>query len=277
MSDNEMSRFLRARREALSPAEVGLPAGDRRRTPGLRRSEVALLADISVEYLTRLEQGRDRNPSPQVLGALADALRLDHDDRLFLRFAAKAATGDAFMRCPGAQPVVTEVRPTIRTLLDRLEPTPALVLNRLGDVIAHTEAYELLAGPVVETGNIIRYVFTDPRARESYPDWERAADDVIAALRHACSPADPELGELVDDLTIRGGAAFTRRYLAGTPPVSVRNGVERQVHPRVGELRLAYETLTLDDVRILTYFPADAATETALTRLFSRDLRAVTA
>src|SRR5262249_29462154 len=99
VSDNVLGNFLRARRERLTPAEVGLPAGVRRRTPGLRRSELATLAGISVDYLVRLEQGRDRHPSMQVIGALADALRLPADEQVRLRVLAKGSNGSAPMLC----------------------------------------------------------------------------------------------------------------------------------------------------------------------------------
>jgi len=144
VSDNELGAFLRARREAVTPDEVGLPAGARRRTPGLRRAELATLAGISVEYLTRLEQGRDRHPSAQVLGALAGALGLSAEDREQLRRLGKATGGNV---CPAVEPPAGSVRPTVQALLDQLEPTPAFVANRLGDVLAYTIGYERLASP----------------------------------------------------------------------------------------------------------------------------------
>src|SRR6476646_2572466 len=118
VSDNELGLFLRVRREAVVPADVGLPSGPRRRTSGLRRSEVAALADVSVEYVTRLEQGRDRRPSPQVLGALADALRLTASERAHLYRLTKAA--DPGFNCRGAITPARTVRPTVSALLDRL-------------------------------------------------------------------------------------------------------------------------------------------------------------
>lgn len=279
MSDRELGDFLRARREAITPAEVGLPAGPRRRTPGLRRSELATLAGVSVEYLTRLEQGRDRHPSAQVLGALADALRLDVDERLHLHLLSKDGAGPV---CSGRVPPASEVRPTVRTLLDRLEPAPAYIVNRLGDLIAHTEGYRRLAGPVGlldgETPNLHRFLFTDPRARTAYPDWEARADEAAAALRFEARGADPHTRELVDWLTVAAGGPFIER-LSGPPALARSTGVERLAHPEVGELRLAYETLELpdDDQRILVNLAADDATAAALAELTrgSRNLRAV--
>ena len=131
--------YLRIRREAVNPAEVGFPAGTRRRTPGLCRADLATLAGISVDYLVRLEQGRDRHPSPQVLAALAGALRFSSDERLHLRLLAKATSGDGQLLCPAAaDPLARSVRPTVQALLDRLEPTPAFLANRLSEVLALT-------------------------------------------------------------------------------------------------------------------------------------------
>ncbi|BCJ70250.1 helix-turn-helix domain-containing protein [Polymorphospora rubra] len=283
MSDNELGDFVRARRGAVTPAEVGLPTGARRRTPGLRRAELATLAGISVEYLVRIEQGRDRRPSASVLAALADALRLSVEERDLLRRAAKAAEG-GFCLTPAATPA-RSVRPTVRAILDRLDPTPAVLLNRLSDVLAHTSGYARLAGPIgvldAEPGNLARYVFTDPRARATYPHWERIADEQAANLRLNLGRPDPYAARLVDELTAAAGAPFTGR-MTGPPVTPQRVGVERLVHPEVGRLRLAYEILEFsetDGQRLVVYLPADEATTVALDRLTGRRpgaLRAVT-
>ena len=283
MSDNELGAYLRARREAVTPAEVGLPAGGRRRTPGLRRAELATLAGISVDYLVRLEQGRDRNPSSQVLAALADALGLPATERFHLRLLAKAAGGEDGLLCPGAEPPARSVRATVRALLDRLEPTPAVVLNRLSDVLAHTTGYQRLAGPLGlldgRPPNLIRFVFTDVRARTIYLDWDRVADQQVASLRFESWGEDPHIVELAEELTVVAGASFTER-LQAPPALPERSGVERWAHPGGGELRLAYEALELpDDQRLVVYLPADDATAAALDQLTGRHpgaLRAVT-
>lgn len=283
VSDYELGAFLRARREAVSPAEVGLPTGDRRRTPGLRRAELATLAGISVDYLVRLEQGRDRRPSFQILNAIADALRLTADERDVLRRAAKAASGGV---CPVAEPPARSVRPSVRTLLERLEPTPAYVLNRLSDVLALTAGYARLVGPMGlldrQPPNLARYVFTDTRARNTFPEWDRVADERVADLRFRTPGDDPHIAELTTELATTAGSAFRDRMR--TPPRRPRHtGVETLVHPEVGELRLTYETLELpdaaDDQRLIVYLPADDASSAALDRLthgHTGTLRAVT-
>ena len=169
MRDGDLGGFLRGRREATSPADVGLPVGSRRRTPGLRRAELATLAGISVDYLTRIEQGRDTRPSAQILAALAHAMRLTEDDMQHLRtLAAISSTPEL---CPRGRPLAQLVRPTTVTMLEALEPNPAFVLNRLADVLAWNAAYWRVAGALGildgQRPNIVRYTFADPRARRA--------------------------------------------------------------------------------------------------------------
>ncbi|MQA11572.1 MAG: helix-turn-helix domain-containing protein [Pseudonocardiaceae bacterium] len=282
MSDNELGALLRAHRESVTPAEVGLPDGPRRRTPGLRRAELATLAGISVDYLIRLEQGRDRHPSAQVIGALAEAMRLAMDERWLLHTAAKGTSGGL---CPEAPAPASSVRPTVQALLDRLEPSPAVLLNRLSDVLAYTTGYQQLTGPVgildSEPANLVRFVFTDGRARAAYPEWEHVADEQVANLKMASSGDDPHVTGLADELTVTAGSSFSDR-LRAPARVPKRTGVERLAHPDVGELRLAYEVLELPDAdtqRLVAYLPADEATSAAMDRLARRQpgaLRAVT-
>ncbi|MFJ4712452.1 helix-turn-helix domain-containing protein [Streptomyces sp. NPDC088785] len=283
MSDNELGTFLRTRREAVTPAEAGLPTGPRRRTPGLRRSELATLAGVSVEYLTRLEQGRDRNPSPSVLGALADALRLATDERLLLRRLAKASGADAAF-CSGVTAPSQAVRPGVRAVLRRLEPAPAVLVNWVGDILAHTDGYARFAGPLGildgERPNLLRYVFTDERARLVHPDWDRVADDQIARFRQGAPLVDAHVIALVDELTVTAGASFADR-MAAAPTLPRRAGHDLVEHPEAGPLRMAYEALSLPDAdaqTILVLLPADDATAAALDRLDGRTpgaLRAV--
>ncbi len=119
MPENELGGFIRSRRESITPAEVGLPTGGRCRTPGLRREELATISGVSVDYLIRLEQGRDRNPSASVVGALADALQLDHDERVHLNRLATITSSPEL--CPARIPPARSIRPPVRAVLDRLE------------------------------------------------------------------------------------------------------------------------------------------------------------
>ncbi|GAA3452001.1 helix-turn-helix domain-containing protein [Dactylosporangium matsuzakiense] len=277
---SELGLFLRTRRAAVTPADVGLPAGARRRTPGLRRTEVAALAGVSVEYVTRLEQGRDRHPSPQVLSALADALRLSTAERVHLHRLTKAADPGFTCRGPGAAPALS-VRAPVRALLDRLEPAPAAVFNRLGDVVASTPAFAALMRAVglldLAVPNMARFVLADPRARSAFPDWEVVADDQVAALKSGPFRADPAVAALADELTVTAGEAFTGRVSA-IPGLPRSSGVLRMAHPAAGALRLDFETLELpadDDQRLVVYLPADPATAAALTRLTTQPLRLV--
>jgi transcriptional regulator with XRE-family HTH domain len=283
VSDNELGLFLRTRREAVTPADVGLQAGPRRRTPGLRRAELATLAGVSVEYLIRLEQGRDRHPSPGVLSALADALRMTPSQRVHLHLLAKGA--DPGFNCIGGAPPNRVVRPAVQAILDHLEPTPAAVVNRLGEVLACTDGYRRLMEPTGQLDGGLpagfpRYLFTDPRARVVYPDWEQKADKTIATLKQGPFRADPQVAALVDELTLLAGEEFTGR-MTRVPGLPDTNGVARMNHPDAGPLRLAYERLDLsadDDQHILINLPADPATAAALDRLTGRrpgGLRAV--
>ncbi|WP_432839416.1 helix-turn-helix domain-containing protein [Dactylosporangium sp. CA-092794] len=257
---SELGLFLRTRRAAVAPGAVGLPAGPRRRTPGLRRAELAALSGVSVEYVTRLEQGRDRRPSAQVLSALADALGLSVAERVHLHRLAKGAEPGFTCRGPNQPP--SAVRPTVRALLDRLEPSPAAVLGRTGDVLARTAGYEHLFGPLGlldgPRPNLTRYVFGDPRARSAFPDWDRVADEQVAVLKQGPFRGDPRVAAIADELTLVAGDAFTARVAAVSGPPS-GTGVLRLVHPRAGDLRLSYETLDLpagDDQRLIFYAAA---------------------
>ncbi|GAB3476237.1 helix-turn-helix transcriptional regulator [Amycolatopsis cihanbeyliensis] len=263
MVDNALGGFLRARREAIAPSAAGFPSGPRRRTPGLRRGELATLAGISVEYLTRLERGRDRHPSGQVLGALADALGLSPEERVHLHRLVKASDGGG---CAQSAPPRPEPRPTVRALLDRMEPTPALIVDAQGDVLASNTGFRLLAGPVglldTDPPNLARFVFTHPNARVTFPDWDRVADDRAAALRAAGDLGDHAAAALAEELSVTAGTEFTRRF-AASAVLPAWTGVERWRHPRYGTVDLAYENLALagtEEHRLLVYLPTDTAT-----------------
>ncbi|WP_216909721.1 helix-turn-helix domain-containing protein [Nocardia noduli] len=283
MSDNELGLFLRTRREAVSPARVGLSAGPRRRTPGLRRAELATLAGVSVEYIIRLEQGRDRRPSPSVLSAIANALHLVPSERIHMYRLTKSA--DPGFSCMGSVGPARAVRPTVRVILDRLEPAAAVVVNRLSDVLAYTEGYHRLMAPTgllddPSTANLALCLFGDSRARDFYPDWEYLADEQVAALKQGPFRNDPATATLADELEILAGEEFTRR-VATVPNLPAATGTTRVEHAEAGRLRLVFETLDLpadDDQQLFIYLPADEATATALDKLAGRHpgaLRAV--
>lgn len=169
----------------------------------------------------------------------------------------------------------------MRSLVEHLEPAAAVLLNHLGEVLAHTAGYERLARPVGlldgTPPNLYRFVFADRRARTAYPDWEHVADEHVAALKYGPFRADSAVVLLADELTITAGEPFTRR-LDTVPGLPKPNGVTRLVHPEAGELRLAYETLELpvdDHQRLVVHLPADAATAAALDRLDRRGSRAL--
>ncbi len=274
MIDGELGSFLRSRREAVTPGEVGLPAGPRRRTPGLRRAELATLAGVSVDYLIRIEQGRDTHPSSQVLAALAEALDLSDADRDHLRKLAAISNGKEL--CPTARPAARTVRPAVRAVLEQLEPAPAVVLNHLGDLLAWTDGYDRLARPLGildgDRPNLLSFTFADHRARTAYPDWDDIADEQVADLQGGgCAPND-DLRLLTDRLARDAGGDFTERW-DRVGAARTRNGIMALLHPEVGVLRLAFETLELPDAdgqRLVIYLAADSVTSAGLDRLAGR-------
>lgn len=270
MSGNQLGPYLRSRREALSPTAVGLPAGGRRRTPGLRRAELATLAGVSVEYLTRLEQGRDRHPSAQILGSLADALLLGRHERVQLRLAAK---GEMDGGCCVAEEPTRTVRSGIRALLHQLDHTPALVMNSISEVLARTSVFERLASPVglleEQPPNLVRFVLSDPRAREVFPDWSHVADRAVGQLKAWALLGDPHVLAFADELNVLAGNEFSARFAAATA-WSAESAAERWFHPRVGMLRLEPQVMDVadvDDQRLIVYLAADGETSTALATL----------
>ncbi|MFJ3700661.1 MULTISPECIES: helix-turn-helix domain-containing protein [Streptomyces] len=259
--------FIRARRDSIQPQSLGLPDHGRRRAPGLRRSDLAGRAGISVEYLTRLEQGRDRNPSVAVVNAVADALSLSASEREHLRFLSKITGGECTAHARPAPPL-REVRPQVLETLRLLEPGIAMVTNRLGDVLARTSAYESVTGGTglldSDAPNLTRYVFTDPRARTFFADWDAVADEQAFDLWLAPSIGSSE--RLTAELAPVAGPDFTRRLNSHEVP---RRGALRLKHPAGGELRLLRETLDLasDAQQLVVFLPADEETSQALARL----------
>ncbi|TDC27568.1 XRE family transcriptional regulator [Streptomyces sp. 8K308] len=240
MSDNALGDFLRARRARLGPEDLGLASYGRRRVPGLRREEVAVLAGVNGDYYARLEQGRERHPSPQVLNALGDALRLDGEsrDHLFrLAGAARDARGSAAVR---------RVSPELRALLDGYAHTPALVLDAALDVLAANALAAALFSPFRRLDNLALMAFLDPVARSFYRHWPEVAETTVASLRHGTGP-DPEhsrLREVVDAL-LAAGDEFATLWHAHAVRLKGQ-GPKELDHPEVGALSLTYQTF---DVR----------------------------
>ncbi|GII01801.1 helix-turn-helix domain-containing protein [Planobispora takensis] len=258
-----MAEFLRVRRGRIGPAEVGLPTGPgTRRTPGLRREELAALAGVSVDYYTRIEQGRESAPSDAVLDALARALRLTDDEHAHLLALADRAAGRTPRRRP---PERQPARPGLRLLLDSLRPGPAYVLNEVNDVLAaNPEGLALLAGlgewPPARR-NVIRYTFLHPAARTLFADWDRVAANGVAHLHTAELTAPEQVAALVAELSAASGefAALWRRH-----EVWVKRGGRTVFrHPVIGPLTLANEVLATagDGQRMLVYQAAPGTAE----------------
>ncbi|MFI5675702.1 helix-turn-helix domain-containing protein [Streptomyces cellulosae] len=259
--------FIRAKRDSIQPETLGLPTHGRRRSPGLRRSDLAARAGISVEYLTRMEQGRDRNPSTAVMNALADALSLDPAERNHLRYLAKITGSECCTRTRPAPPR-RDVRPPVLETLRLLEPGIAIVTNRLGDVLAHTSGFASVTNGTglldSEVPNLTRYVFTDPRARTLFADWDDVADEHAFDLWLGPSVENSEW--LTTELASTAGPDFTRRLNRHLIP---QRGSLRLNHPSGCELQLSRETLELssDAQQLVVFLPADEGTAQAVAQL----------
>jgi transcriptional regulator with XRE-family HTH domain len=242
---NELGEFLRARRADLSPHDVGLPdTGARRKVAGLRREEVAQLAAISVDYLTRLEQGRVR-ASASVLSTLSRALRLDEDQQTYLYELAGRALARPRRR-PAQRP-----RPAMQRLLDQLVDTPAVALGRRMDILAwnaaaaalYTDFEQIPAG----RRNYLRLLFTHPGVRAMHVEWEHDARTAVAALRMEAAedPDDPDLAVLVGELSVLD--PDFRTWWAGHRVDSSSYGTKHYLHPLVGDLTLDCDTWNSPD------------------------------
>ncbi|MEV4571479.1 helix-turn-helix transcriptional regulator [Nonomuraea sp. NPDC049419] len=237
---DELREFLRSRRARVTPREVGLPARPTgRRVHGLRREELALAAGVSVDYYTRMEQGRVGNVSDQVLEAVAGALRLGPEELRHLR--ELIAGRHHAPPLPPARP-----RAALRMMLDMLGPAPALLMTGVLDILAINRLGAALladfeAMPRAER-NEIRWIFLDPRARDVFPDWEQVAVEAAAWLRGALGRAgdDPRPQALVDELTARS-ADFARHW-ADHRVTYCTYGAKRMRHPEVGTMTLNWES-----------------------------------
>ncbi|MGW1743253.1 helix-turn-helix transcriptional regulator [Nocardia sp. NPDC001965] len=264
-----LADFLRRSRERLRPQEAGLIAGPRRRTPGLRREEVAQLAGVSADYVMRLEQARSSQPSVQLLAALARALRLTEDERDHLYLLAGHHP-------PAGARAGHAVRPALRYLLDRLGDTPAQLLTDLGDLLAQNDLAEALFGCVCTIEepdrNIVWRWFTDPAVRAAYPagDHDRLGRAHVADLRAAATRRglDQLSGSLIERLET-ASAEFAELWQRHE--VAVRHNSRFRVrHPTVGAIEFDFEVLQTQaaDQRIRLFTPPPgSASVAALERL----------
>jgi transcriptional regulator with XRE-family HTH domain len=243
----ETRAFLKSRRDKITPEQAGLPVYGNRRVTGLRRSEVAMLAGVSVEYYTRLERGNLSGVSDSVLDSLAQALRLNDTERTHLYDLARAANATpARVR---HRPVRSTVRPSLQRIIDGMPTLPALVLNNRFDVLVANPLgralySEMYADPVCQA-NTARFVFLSPGARRFYSDWERIAKGSVGTLRVEAgkNPYDRELSNLIGELSTRSD---TFRVLWGAHDVHIfLDGTKRFKHPVVGDLELEHESMAL--------------------------------
>src|ERR1700712_4967094 len=244
---NEVRDFLATRRARITPEQAGLPNfGGHRRVPGLRREELALLAGVSVDYLTRLERGNLRGASDHVLESLARALQLDEAEQAHLFDLARAANGAPSAR---RRPPAGRIRPGVQHVLDAVTGAPALVRNGRLDYLAANPLGRALYAPLSDSPagppNSARFAFLDPSASHFYGDWNRTANDLVAILRSEAGrhPFDKALTDLIGELSTRSDE-FRRRWAAHDVRLH-RTGRKTIHHPVVGELSLAYEAMEL--------------------------------
>ncbi|MCO5994026.1 helix-turn-helix transcriptional regulator [Actinoallomurus rhizosphaericola] len=271
----DLAEFLRVMRARVRPEDVGLPVAGHRRTPGLRRQEVAQSAAISVEWYTRLEQGRVGSPGTTVLDALAQALRLSESERHHLHLIAR---GEA----PPSRHRPAPVGAALQELLCGMPLLPAYVVDFRFDVLARNEPAAALFGADFgsgDTGNVARMLFLVPRIREMQLDWTRIARETVGNLRAnlARHRTDARLRALIDELRHRS-EDFSAWWNDQTVQERA-NGTKRIRHPVGGELTICYTTLaTLDDSAqyLIAVTPADAAAEQALRRIVASHAGALT-
>jgi len=243
----EVREFLVSRRAKLTPEQAGLPAGPNRRVAGLRRTEVAVLAGVSVEYYSKLERGAIAGASAAVLDAIANALQLDDTERAHLFDLARAADGIPTSGRPRKRTArQAPARPSLEWTLEAFTGGVAFVRNQYQDLLAANPLGRAFYSPLIGDGggrtpNLLRFQFLDPASRDFYPDWERFAEMCVAVTRAeaARNPHDRAMQDLVGELSTQSD---TFRRLWGAHDVRTHGaGTKRFTHPVVGELTLAYE------------------------------------
>jgi transcriptional regulator with XRE-family HTH domain len=255
VAESDLGQVVRRWRDRLNPEDAGLPSGGRRRAAGLRREELAALAGISVDYLTRLEQGRATSPSAQVVEALARALRLaDAERELLFRLAGLVA--------PGAGLVSQRISPSVQRLLDRLSGNPIVVYDAMWNIIITNAAYDAISGADswlgIERNGVWRNVVgPGPLAALSENERRAQAVGVVADLRLTAAkyPADPRIHSLVAELS-RASATFVELWNSTDLALPEERGRHKYIeHPAAGRIGLDCDTLVVagDDLRVMIY------------------------
>jgi transcriptional regulator with XRE-family HTH domain len=271
---DEAKAFLASRRAKITPEQAGLSNySPSRRVPGLRRSEVADLAGVSVEYYAQLERGNLAGVSDSVLDALARALQLDEAERGHLRDLARAATPT---RRSGRRPPAQQVRPSVARMLRGMTEVPAIVQNGRLDVLATNPLAQALYAPAfadpARPANLARFTFLNPHARTLWGDWAGVADDTVAMLRTEAGrdPFDKVLTDMVGELSTRSDE-FRVRWAAHDVRLH-RTGLKHIQHPIVGDLHLAYEVMELSadpGLALVVYSAAEGSPDDDALRLLA--------
>ena len=263
---SEIREFLASRRARITPQQVGLATYGRRRVPGLRREEVAVLAGVSTDYYAQLERGNLAGVSASVLDAVARALHLDEAELAHLQDLAHAANTTSTTRrrpTPKQHP-----SPVVQRILDGITAMPAIVMNVRLDLLSANRLGYALYSPVYDDDparpvNLARFTFLSPHAKGLYPDWDLAADTTVAMLRTEAGrhPYDRELSDLVGELSTRSDT-FRNRWAAHNVLLH-RSGTKRFHHPVVGEVSFAYEVMQLaadTGLTLTAYSPEPSST-----------------
>ncbi|CAN5571827.1 helix-turn-helix transcriptional regulator [soil metagenome] len=266
----EVREFLMTRRARVTPEAVGLPSGANRRVKGLRRSEVATLADVSVEYYSRLERGAIAGASTPVLESIANALQLDETERAHLFDLARGADGIPTSARPRRRATKqSTARPSLQWALAAITDGVAFVRNQRQDLLGTNELGRAFYSPVIGDGgrtpNLARFQFLDPASREFYPDWDLFAEMCVAIMRAEAGrdPHDKGLQDLVGELSTRSD---TFRTLWAAHDVRTHGtGTKRFHHPVAGDLTLAYEELaiTAEPGAVLMIYTAEPGSPSA--------------
>jgi len=267
----EVREYLMSRRAKLTPELAGIPSGPNRRVKGLRRSEVAMLAGVSVEYYSKLERGTIAGASASVLDAISEALQLNDTERAHLLDLARAADGIPTSGRSRRRGITRNpaLRPSLQWALRSITDGPAFVRNAHQDMVATNDLGRAFYSPVIGDGgrtpNLARFQFLDPASRDFYPDWDLFADMCVAIMRAEAGrdPHNKLLQDLVGELSTRSDVF---RRLWGAHDVRTHgSGTKRFTHPVVGELTLSYEELavTADPGHVLLVYSAEPGSPSA--------------